>query len=272
MVQLLLYIVLWSFWNIIWDGVSLINHVNWYLGFLCRCLDMSSQPIGTQEATWISVWFSPSSPFLICWLASLFWIMEWMSRVSRYTMGCFPKISMHLRVFNPSSIGPVASTMWKRNLYFWMFQKHLIILTPNCLILLPPYAVRVVQSASSFFSALPLESNITRHSFLKTYIDMIFSTCTSVYLHFTWMEGPTDLTICVFWTHAYPCEGLWSFSLLYVVDHCHCGAISYLLSCWVICDINGFNPGYIVKAVINCAITSTLMPSALMKWDGCWPG
>ena len=42
--------------------------------------------------------------------------------------------------------------------------------------------------------------------------------------------------------------------LLYVVYCCHCGAIGYLLSCWVICDINGVNPGYIVKAVVNCAI------------------
>ena len=109
--------------------------------------------------------------------------------VSMYTMGCFTKIPMHLRAFSPSSIGPVASTMWKRNFNFWLFQKHLIILIPHCLILLPTYAVRLVQSASSFFSALPLASNIAGHSFLKTYIGMIFAPVAVSILHFTSMEG-----------------------------------------------------------------------------------
>ena len=48
-------------------------------------------------------------PFLICLLASLCGIMEWMLMVSMYTKGYFTKIPMCLRVFNPSSIGPVAS-------------------------------------------------------------------------------------------------------------------------------------------------------------------
>ena len=226
-----------------------------------------SPTLGTSEATWYSVWFSPSCPFLICWMASLCGIMEWMSMVSMYTMGCFTKIPMHLTVFNPRSIEPVASTMWKRNIHFWLFQKHLIILGQNCLILLPPYIFRVVQSTSSFFSALPLESIIAGHLSENIYWPYI---CThmSVYFAFCLHGISFDLTICVFCIHVYPCEGLWSFSPLYVVDCCHCGALSYLLSCWFICDINGVNLGYTVKAV-NCAIIcNTNTAFALMKWMG----
>ena len=182
-----------------------------------------------------------------------------------YTVGCFTKMSMYLRVFNASSVWPVASTMLKRNFHFWLVQKHLIFLSPNCLILLPAYAVRVVQSASSFFSTLPLESNIAGCSFLKTYIGMIFCTCTSVYFAF-YLDGRSiDVIICVFLDTC--------LSLLYVVYCCHCGAIGYLLSCWVICDINGVNSGYIVKVITNCAIIcNTNTAFCTPEVDGCWPG
>ena len=46
--------------------------------------------------------------------------------------------------------------------------------------------------------------------------------------------------------------------------------LSYLLSCWVICDINGVNPGYIVQIVINCSIIcNTSIAFYTHEVDGC---
>ena len=82
----------------------------------------------------------------------------------------------------------------KEKLPLLVVSELFIILNPNCQILLSPYAVRVVQSASSFSSVLPLESNIAGHCFLKIYIDMIFAPTPVPFLHFTSMGGPLLLS------------------------------------------------------------------------------
>ena len=61
------------------------------------------------------------------------------------------------------------------------------------MILLPPYAIRVVQSASSLFPALPLQSNIAEYSSLKMHIGMIFTPTPVSNLHPTSMGGPLML-------------------------------------------------------------------------------
>ena len=61
---------------------------------------------------------------------------------------------------------------------------------PNCLMAVPPYVVRVVQSQPNISKAFPVKSNIGGHNLLKTEIGIIFAPALVSILHLMSTKGP----------------------------------------------------------------------------------
>ena len=136
--------IFWALYiEIYWINIFSIQLLQWYPWSLLQ-VNLGIQHLKQNLALWLQYYtFSPLHD------SHLAWFSVWTGCMSIYsvkTLGCFWNIPIFLSVFNPKNMGPLACTMWKAGFMNKFSHLQLMALTPYCLIVLPPFAFRVVLS------------------------------------------------------------------------------------------------------------------------------